>query len=267
LKQFEFFVLRYVPDAVKHECVNFGIAMYETGATVNGFAGVQAARDWRRVRCLDPQADTEMLAAIVADIRQCLVDPAQKDAMLKRLIDSFSNLIEVSPTKGLLAEDGERELRALSTMYLESAIPLLRLPTRGRVAILAQMIDEFERRAILKLLLRDIPIATYTRPGDPMKLDFGYGEGNEFKFLHALSLQSRVDQAVMLAARFPAIASGVKAKNGAEAKLTAVVEDDFDRTREEVGFALTMMEENRIRVATTRELPSIAEEIRLELRA
>jgi len=49
--------------------------------------------------------------------------------------------------------------------------------------------------------------------------------------------------------------------------LTAVVEDGLDRGRNEVAFALEMMEESRIRVAETREMAGIAEVARRELGA
>ena len=69
LKKLEFFLLRYVPDAVKDEFVNVGLVMLEPGADGAGFADVRFTRDWRRVRCLDPQADVEMLEALERDIR------------------------------------------------------------------------------------------------------------------------------------------------------------------------------------------------------
>ena len=53
-KQLEFFLLRYVPDAVKDEFVNIGVVMVEPGANGGGFADVRFTRDWRRVRCFDP---------------------------------------------------------------------------------------------------------------------------------------------------------------------------------------------------------------------
>ena len=68
-RQLEFFLLRYVPDAVKDEFVNIGVVMVEPGANGGGFAEVRFTRDWRRVRCLDPQADVEMLEALEREIR------------------------------------------------------------------------------------------------------------------------------------------------------------------------------------------------------
>src|ERR1039458_2332077 len=50
--QCEFFLLRYVPDAVKDEFVNLGVVLYEpgkAGSAQAGFADVRFTRDWRRV--------------------------------------------------------------------------------------------------------------------------------------------------------------------------------------------------------------------------
>ena len=59
-RQVEFFLLRYVPHAVRQEFVNIGVLMVEGGANGAVFADVRFAKDWRRVRGLDPQADVEM---------------------------------------------------------------------------------------------------------------------------------------------------------------------------------------------------------------
>src|SRR5579863_5194427 len=104
-RQLEFFLLRYVPDAVKDEFVNIGLVMVEPGANGGGFAEVRFTRDWRRVRCLDPQADVEMLEAMEREIRGQLRQTGDRELLMRRLEDSFSNLIQISPAKGCLAED------------------------------------------------------------------------------------------------------------------------------------------------------------------
>ncbi|HEX7727891.1 MAG TPA: DUF3037 domain-containing protein, partial [Terracidiphilus sp.] len=49
----QFQLLRYVPDAVRNEFVHVGVILREGGRTE-----VRLTHDWRRVRCLDPDADT-----------------------------------------------------------------------------------------------------------------------------------------------------------------------------------------------------------------
>ena len=68
-KQCEFFLLRYVPDAVKDEFVNIGVVLVEPGANGAGYADVRFTRDWQRVKCLDPVADLEMLEGLEDDLR------------------------------------------------------------------------------------------------------------------------------------------------------------------------------------------------------
>src|SRR5882762_3733177 len=120
LRQLEFFLLRYVPDAVKDEFVNIGLVMIEAGANGGGFADVRFTRDWRRVRCLDPQADVEMLEALEREIRAQLGETRDRETLLRRLEDSFSNVIQLSPAKGCLAADPAIEIEAMSSLYLEA---------------------------------------------------------------------------------------------------------------------------------------------------
>jgi hypothetical protein len=80
-------------------------------------------------------------------------------------------------------------------------------------------------------------------------------------------MRTSVDSAVMLAARYPMIVPVMTQRMEAVPALTAVVETELDRTRSEIGFALEMMGESRIRVAAATEMRGIAEVARVELRA
>ena len=209
-KQLEFFLLRYVPDAVKDEFVNIGVVMVEAGANGAGtkesrFADVRFTRDWRRVRCLDPQADVEMLESLEREIRGQLAAAHDREVLLRRLEDSFSNVIQLSPAKGCLAEDPAREIEAMASMYLEAAKVGGKREVSGRQRILGKMRDAFEQAGVLRFIL-PVPVAPYTKPGDPFQFDFGYRVGGEIKLFHAVSLKAGVDAAVLLAARYPKIA-------------------------------------------------------------
>jgi hypothetical protein len=265
-RQLEFFLLRYVPDAVKDEFVNIGLVMVERGENGGGFAEVRFTRDWRRVRCLDPQADVDMLAALERDIRGQLATTQDREVLLRRLEDSFSNVIQLSPAKGCLAEDPVQEIEALASMYLEAAKVGGKRDVSGRQRILGKMREVFEQAGIAKLVL-PVPVAAYTKPGDPFQFDFGYRVGGEIKLFHAVSLKASVDAAVLLAARYPRIVPVMSKVTAATPVLTAVVDDDLDRGQDSVQFALGMMEDERIRVAVAAEMPMIAEVARRELRA
>jgi hypothetical protein len=84
----------------------------------------------------------------------------------------------------------------------------------------------------------------------------------------AVSLKTSVDAAIMLAARYPKIAPVMSVKtNEAVPILTAVIDDDLDRKQDAVQFAVSTMEEEKIRIAVAAEMPVIAEMARRDLRA
>jgi hypothetical protein len=83
----------------------------------------------------------------------------------------------------------------------------------------------------------------------------------------AVSLKAGVDAAVLLAARYPKIAPVMSKVAEAAPVLTAVIDDDLDRGQDSVQFALSMMEDESIRIAVAAEMPMIAEGVRRELRA
>jgi hypothetical protein len=137
----------------------------------------------------------------------------------------------------------------------------------GREGIRNQVANAFENAGVLNLLMVNIPVAPYSKAGDPLKFDFGYRVGDTVKFFHAVSLKKSVDQAVMLAARYPKIVSGITREAKANPLLTAVIDDHLDRSRDEVRFALGAMEDEGIRLAIVADMPLIAETARVELRA
>jgi hypothetical protein len=264
-KQLEYFLLRYVPDAVKEEFVNIGVVMLEPVANGAGFADVRFTRDWRRVRCLDPQADIEMLEALEREIRGQLSEVKDRAMLLRRLEDSFSNVIQLSEAKGCLAEDPAVEVGTMASIYLESVkVPGPR-EASGRQRILEKMRDAFEQAGVWTFMTR-IPVAPYTKIGDPLTFDCGYRVGGEIKLFHAVSLKASVTDAVMLASRYQKILPDMAKKMDGMPVLTAVVDDDLDRGREEVQFALGWMEEEKINIAVAAEMPLIAEVARRELR-
>jgi hypothetical protein len=265
LHQLEFFLLRYAGDATKGESINLGVvAISPDYGQAGGFAEVRFTRNSRRLHCFDPLVDLEELQAIEREIREDLQDPQKRAEFLKRVGDAWSNVIRCEPMQGCLTESPTKELEKISSLYLETPAGEEKRDLTGRQRIVGLIKNELEKAGVLPLVLRDVPMAEYTRPGDPLRMDFGYGVGSDVKFLHAVSLTQRVDSGMMLAARFPQISESLRAKKNANAWLTAVIDDDMPR-REEVGFTLEMMQESGIVVARAAEMPGIAEGIRLEL--
>jgi len=266
LKQLEFFLLRYVPDAVKGEFVNIGVMVREAGRNAEGFRAVRITQDWGRVRCIDPEADLGVLQGIGTQMEEEVQAGQEWEAVVAKVEDSFSNVIQISPVKACLSEDAERETAVLTKLYLERHGSAER-SVSARRAIVKQIEEALQTNQVLKFMQRDIWLTDFTgKKGDPQRFDFACSFGEEVRFLQAMSLGASIQQALILGARLPGIERDVYAAQKLKAGLTVVVEDGLDRTQEEIGFALGMMRENRIRVEEARGIPRIAAEIRQELR-
>src|SRR5438105_355245 len=119
-------LLRYVPDAVKNEAVNFGVMLIGQ----DGFADVRFTRDWARVRCLDPNADIELPSGLEADHRaQPHRSPEDPRANVKPKPQA-SNPVPIPHPPPCLPAPPDDEPRRLAEPYPER-------PTRPRTRELA----------------------------------------------------------------------------------------------------------------------------------
>ncbi|PSH05005.1 MAG: DUF3037 domain-containing protein [Acidobacteria bacterium] len=261
-RQCEFFLLRYVPDAVKDEFVNVGVVLFESGG---GYADVRFTKDWKRVRCLDPEADVEMLEGLEREIKERILEGgSSQEWLLKRMEDTFSNAIRLTPTKAVLADSPQEEIGRLAEMYLERAKKGARTVS-GRMQIFQTMRGEFERKGVWALMRHNIAASEYTHRGDPLKIDAAYRPNGTVHMYQALSLETDVNSAKVLAFSYPKLREGVMRVEKAETALTAIVESELDREDDATMFALETLSASRIMVATMAELPRIAESVRQKM--
>jgi hypothetical protein len=87
----------------------------------------------------------------------------------------------------------------------------------------------------------------------------GYSVGQSAKLFHAVSLKSNVDHAIRIIAKYPKIAEDLEREKNIQSFLTAVVDDDFDRNRDEVKFVLDSFDQNSIAVVPVSEMPRLAD--------
>ncbi len=267
----EFQLLRYVPDAVRNEFVYIGVILREQGS--RAAAEVRFTRDWRRVRCLDSDADTALLEGMESELRRRF--QAEPDGNLMRLLtESLSLNVQMSEPKAYLAESLPAGMEELMRLYVEP-LPRERSPRlSGRAAIQAKMRGEFDRAGVWDLLRKRIAASEYTRPGDPLRIDVGYKPNGIIRMFHAVSLEPGVEMAKVLAFSATGLRAGVERVEKAELELTAVIEPAarLGASDEELGrlemyrFGVETMEDHKIRVLTTSDLGRVAETARRELR-
>ncbi len=281
----EFRLLRYVPDAVRNEYVHIGVILREQGSEAP--AQVRFTRDWRRVRCLDPEADTGLLEGMESELRMRF--EAEPDGNLMRLLsEALSLSVQMTEPKAYLAESLPAGMEELMRLYVEPPARERLQRLSGRAGIQAKMRTEFERAGVWELMRKRIAASEYTRPGDPLRIDVGYRPNGErhptdkdlsagtplIRMFHAVSLEPGVEMAKVLAFSSAGLRAGVERVEKASLELTAVIEpaarlgatDEEPERLEMYRFGVETMEEHQIRVLTTSDLGRVAETARRELR-
>jgi len=274
----EFFLIRYVPDAVKGEYTNIGVLLREAGREET--ARVRFTRDWSRVRCMDGDADIGLLEALEGEIETRLrVGSADNKPLVDVIEDTFSNSLQMTEAHACLAENMVTELELLMRLYVEPLRVKPQYTRVGRAMIAGAMRNHFERAGVWALMRKRIAASMYTLPGDPMKIDCGYRPNGVVKMFHAVSLDGDVEAAKVLAYTAHGLRDGVLRVEGARLELTAVVEPlravsdedeekhEFDEeSAERYRFGVETMESQEIRVLTTNDLARAAQTAKIDLR-
>jgi hypothetical protein len=280
-EQCEFQLIRYVPDLVRNEFVHIGVVL--RGA--DGRLDVRFTHDWRRVRCLDPEADTALLEGMETELRLGLNNDAE-GRFKKILHEALSLNVQMTDAKAYLAESVAAGMDELMRLYVDPPPREKVSRLKGRAAIQQSMRGAFEQAGVWELLRKGIRASQYTRPGDPLKIDCGYRpnrgpqqrvlaagvENGVIRMFHAVSLDAGVEMAKVLAFSAAGLRAGIERVEKASLDLAAIVEglppagqdDDADR-RAQYRFGVETMEEHSIRVLTTADLPRAAETARREL--
>jgi len=267
----EFQLLRYVPDAVRNEYVHIGVILREQGSRAP--AEVRFTRDWRRVRSLDPDADTALLEGMESELRRRFLE--EPDGKLMQLLDeSLSLSVQMTAPRGYLAESLPAGMEELMRLYVDPPARERAQRLSGRAGIQAKMRTEFERAGVWDLLRKRIAASEYTRPGDPLRIDVGYRPNGVIRMFHAVSLEPGVEMAKVLAFSAASLRAGVERVEKAALELTAIIEPAAklgatDAEPERLSmyrFGVETMEEHQIRVLTTSDLGRVAETARRELR-
>lgn len=272
--QCAFQLVRYVPDPVRNEFVHIGVLLRDEAGRVD----VKFTRDWRRVRCLDPDADTAQLEGMETELRRHLEEDAGRPAGEKKvariLHESLSLNLQMTEPKGYLAQSVSAGVEELMRLYVDAPKRERVSRLSGRAGLQAAMRDEFERAQVWNLMRKQIRAAEYTRPGDPLRIDAGYRPNGVIRMFHCVSLDAGAEAAKVLAFSSAALRAGVEQVEKAHLELTAIVEpaakigagEDQPERLELYRFGVETMEEHQIRVLTAAQLPEVAQTARRELR-
>ena len=195
-------VLRYTPNLVRDEWVNIGILIHEPAARRAKVRLIEELDEFARVRRLHPNADLDLLRALQADFERQFAEYGEDvAAYLARLDQTLSNVLQLSPQRGVLTVDFDAELDRLYRDHVEP--PRYRATAAEiagtRTGIRTRITQVFRRADLLPRMERGFRVDDFTYPGDPFRLDFSYRRNGTRGFVHALPLARDPAQAKVLA--------------------------------------------------------------------
>jgi hypothetical protein len=248
-------VLRYTPNLVRDEWVNIGVLIHDPAEGRVRARLIEDASEFARLRRLHPAADENLLRALPGDLeKQFAEQVADIAGLLARLDQTLSNILQLSPRRGVMTQDAEAELERLYREHVEP--PRYRAAAEAvqtRPGIRARMTEVFRGAGLLKKMERSVRVDEYTFPGDPLRMDFRYRRNGTQGFLQALALGRDPAQAKVLAYT----AESIRAKAGLS-EFYAITEVEPRMENDRHRFVKGLLEEKGISVLAMTRLPDLA---------
>ena len=244
LHAFTYRILRYTPNLVRDEWVNIGIVIHDPAGKGFRVRLVEELNEFARIRRLHPTADENLLRALRADFEEQI--EAHRDDLsgyVAQLDQTLSNILQLSPQRGVLAEDLDAEVDRLYRDHVEppryrgAAAEAANTPTGIRTRIN----QVFRSAGILPRMERRFSVDAFTYPGDPLRLDYSYRRNGTRGFVHALALARDPAQAKVLAYT----AERVRAKL-AKTEFAAVTETRPSPDNDRHQFVVRLLEDQGI---------------------
>jgi len=265
LKDCSYYLVRFVPDVTRGEFLNIGVFLFCRGEQ---FLDCLFSDDWRRVKHLHPQADTEFFKLLQADFEdQIKLRKEDPERFLLEMQQSYSNLIQLSPPRQCLTPNLRAQLQDLFERYVGVRVAG---PTERdtRMYIRQRMTDSLSRYGVLDhaSFEKRIPASQWTGVGDPFAFDFGYKPhersgkpDGHVRLIHNVSLQRDPKLAEALVWTFERVLEKELSD------LTVGHEDNPDTNNPQVRFSQSVFQHEHIRLVPVSGFDAYAQSVRAEL--
>src|SRR3977135_2405680 len=122
LQSYAYHVVRYQPNLIRDEWVNIGVLLLDPSSGRVRQRWLEESADFARLRRLHPAADGELLLRLPAEFARQLTGAGGGGgavALIEKFDQTLSNAVQLSPSKGLLANDLDAELERLFREQVE----------------------------------------------------------------------------------------------------------------------------------------------------
>ncbi|HVB32859.1 MAG TPA: DUF3037 domain-containing protein [Patescibacteria group bacterium] len=260
---YSYWVVRYTPNLVRDEWLNVGVLLLDPARPRFGARFIEESAEFGRVRRLHPNSDETILRALERHFEAVVEGAEDPRAYLTKLGETLSNVVQLSPERGLLAESFEEELDRL---YQQHVAPPRRVGAAARwiagtrAAILGRVNDVLRRAGLAGRVERRVRIDEFTYQGDPLRLDYAYRRNGTRGFVQALSLERDASQAKVLAYTAERIREHLTST-----EFTVITETVPQEGNDRHQFFARLLGDQRISVVPLGQLEPWANELRAHL--
>src|SRR5271157_5729072 len=142
-RRLELHMLRFIPHPLRDDFLTIGLLLLESDG---GFAEVRFTRDLRMLQYMAPGVELDWYEMVENEVRGNLKNLQRREDLMQMMDEKFGTMLDVAPTKAVLAEDPAKEMEVLTSMYLDPMERGERAQQRtGRVAIVSTIKEEFAK--------------------------------------------------------------------------------------------------------------------------
>lgn len=254
-------ILRYTPNLVRDEWINIGVLLHDPAQNSLRVRLIEEDAAFARLRKLRFDANESLLRALQSDLEaQAAAHTDGPAGLLKKLDDTLSNLLQLSPQKAVLSSDFDAELERL---FADHVAPLEYRAARAaeaadtRAGIHARAREIFRNRGIFARLDKAVRASEYTFPGDPLRIDFGYRTNGTRGFVHAVALGRDPRHAKEFAFTAERIRARVR-----DCRFAAITEVEPQRENERHQFVSQVLAEQKIEIVPVPRLDDFSSRLR-----
>lgn len=263
LEACSFRTVRFFPSLLREEFITVGIVMSLPGGRGAETRMIQSDDEFARVRRMHPEADLSLLRGLEPEFAATAAALAGGVPAITAAAETLSNSIQFGPVRAVLTENPVEELQRLYDEYVAPPRAVrLRDEARAQLdspAAIRRRASAIFSEAGLLPHLRPVRAATYTYPGDTMRIDFHWQNGAP-GFAHSISLARDTAQPKALAFT----AGRIRAKLGG-ARFTAITDATPSPGNERHNFVRDLFAEQQIEIVPIQRLEPWARQLSQQL--